>query len=118
MPSSSSSRSTMEAPPILELVEKRLQALLREVEKRERIIADLTGKLEQQFLMVQSLMDKMRALGHVPAELRNRVREVYSTIFALANEVDEIREELAANKEMIQRVLALIELLKERGARR
>lgn len=113
-------RGSSEAQPDLKALESRLLVLLREVEKRERVVEVLTKRLEESFSSLLLVMEKLRALGEerAPFELRQRVKETYSELFAIANDLEELREEVAKSRETIQRMLALIELLKERGARR
>lgn len=109
-----------DAPPDLEWVEEKLLALLKKVESREQAIAALSRRLEEGFSALLSIMKQLDTLegGEELVEMRRRFREAYNELFAIANDLESLQEEVTESRELLQRMLALVELLKERGARR
>ncbi len=105
----------------LKRVERKLRRSLRKLEERERLIALTFQRLELLYAKLGFLRGAVERVREADAAsyaaLRESLRLSASEIMAMANELEELKREAELAKEEVLRLLALVEVLKERSRR-
>lgn len=107
---------------LLDRLERKLERALKELEKRERRARAIVSRLERVYARLPPLADMLERARDVDAELYEQlmpaVKEAHAEVMELANELDELVSFIEREREKLQRLLALVQLLKERSRRR
>lgn len=103
-------------------LERKLKQALKGLEGKEKRVLAMRSKLERTYSELPPLLKLLELVRPVDRELYDQfqpmVRMAHSEAMELANELDELQSTIERDKESLQRLLALVQILKERSRKR
>jgi DNA repair exonuclease SbcCD ATPase subunit len=100
-------------------LEKKLKRALKKLEAKERELRALRRRLESTYAQLPPLLRLLELARSFDRELYERfyprVREAHSEAMELANRIDELQSTIEGEMENLRRLLALIQVLRERS---
>ena len=103
-------------------LERKLKRALKRLEAKERELQALRRKLERTYARLPPLLRLLELARPLDRELYERfypmVREAHSEAMELANRIDELQSAIEGEMESLRRLLALVQVLKERSRKR
>jgi len=107
--------------PVTKL-ERKLKQALKGLEDKEKRVYAMRSKLERAYSELPPLLKLLELVRPVDRELYDQfhplVRMAHSEAMELANELDELESTIRRDKESLQRLLAFVQILKERSRKR
>lgn len=106
----------------LKRLRKKVEGALKELDRRERRASNLMERVRRTYAMMVPLMSRLEAVRsyNQPAyrAYRRSLRAISSELMSIALELEEISEELRMEREWLERLRALLDVLEERMRRR
>lgn len=103
----------------LSRIEREVKQALRGLEEKERRVHAIRGKLERVYSKLPPLLKLLELARPVDrgfyGQFYPMIRMAHSEAMELAVKLDELQSAIEVDKEKLQRLLALIQILKERG---